>query len=74
LRVAHSKIIPAVMEERMKDISQWEGLLSSEIGGLLFVDMSSDDDSVFVDKCEELYRRIAGILNFAAPSSLFFLQ
>jgi hypothetical protein len=57
-RLGHSKVIPVVMEEGMRNTSLWKGLLGAEIGNLLYVDMASDDEITFVGKCEELYRRI----------------
>jgi hypothetical protein len=67
--LGHSKVIPVVMEEGMRDTSLWKGLLRAEIGNLLYVDMTSDDEVSFVGKCEELYRRIAGILHLENVSS-----
>jgi hypothetical protein len=51
------------MEEGMRNPSTWKGLLRAEIGNLLYVDMTSGNEINFVGKCEELYRRIAGILH-----------
>jgi predicted nucleic-acid-binding Zn-ribbon protein len=69
-RLGHSKVIPVVMEEGMRNTSLWKGLLGAEIGNLLYVDMASDDEVTFVGKCEELYRRIAGILHFDTVSCI----
>jgi hypothetical protein len=66
--LGHNKVIPVVMEERMRDTSLWKGLLNSEVGSLLYVDMTSDDELIFFEKCEELYRRIACILHLNAIS------
>jgi hypothetical protein len=52
------------MKEGMRNTTLWKGLLRAEIGNLLYVDMTCDDEVVFVGKCEELCRRIAGILHF----------
>jgi hypothetical protein len=62
-------VIPVVMEEGMRNTCLWKGLLRAEIGNLLYVDMTSDDEVAFVGKCEELYRRIAGILHLENVSS-----
>jgi hypothetical protein len=59
-RLGHSKVIPVVMEEEMRDNALWKGILSSEVGSLLYVDMTSDHEIAFLGKYEEFYRRTAG--------------
>jgi hypothetical protein len=44
-RKSSTKMIPVVMESRMKDIrSNWSGVLQMELGNILYVDFSGDDD------------------------------
>jgi hypothetical protein len=40
-----TKMIPVVMEPRMKDIlGNWDGLIQMELGNILYVDFSNDND------------------------------
>jgi chemotaxis protein histidine kinase CheA len=51
--------IPVVMEDCMLDVRSWEkGRLRGELGGILYVDMSKDEESIFERKCDELATRI----------------
>jgi flagellar biosynthesis GTPase FlhF len=52
------EMIPVVMEPCMINKSMWNGRLNSELGGLLYVDMSKDEESIFERKCDELATRI----------------
>jgi hypothetical protein len=56
--------IPVVMEDCMLDVRSWErGRLRGEFGGLLYVDMSKDEEAVFERKCDELAARINHVIN-----------
>jgi hypothetical protein len=51
--------IPVVMEDCMLDVRSWEkGRLRGELGGIIYVDMSKDEESIFERKCDELATRI----------------
>jgi chemotaxis protein histidine kinase CheA len=52
------EMIPVVMEPYMINKSMWNGRLNSELGGLLYVDMSKDEEAIFERKCDELATRI----------------
>jgi hypothetical protein len=55
--------IPVVMEKTMSNPSRWEiGRLKAEIGDELFVDLSSDEEEVFEQRCDELVERVLGLL------------
>lgn len=55
--------IPVVMEKSMSNPSRWEiGRLKAEIGDELFVDLSSDEEEVFKQRCDELVERVMGLL------------
>jgi hypothetical protein len=44
-RKSSTKMIPVVMEPRMKDIrGSWSGLVQMELGNILYVDFSNDND------------------------------
>jgi hypothetical protein len=59
-------IIPVVMEEGMRNTKQWSGRLASELGTLLYIDMSiaiqklenDSDDSLFRRRCEQIHERM----------------
>jgi hypothetical protein len=45
LKKSSTKMIPVVMEPRMKDIrGNWDGLIQMELGNILYVDFSNDND------------------------------
>jgi hypothetical protein len=47
-----------MLETYMLDKRAWDDRLDSELGGLLYVDMSKDEESIFERKCDELATRI----------------
>ena len=54
-----TKIIPVVMEAGMRDNAAWDGILGATCGGLLYVDLSFDeDDERFAAGCELLAQRL----------------
>jgi Tfp pilus assembly major pilin PilA len=55
-------MIPVVMESYMLDKRAWDDRLDSELGGLLYVDMSKGDEAVFERKCDELATRIGNLI------------
>jgi serine/threonine protein kinase len=56
--------VPVVMEECMLDVRNWKaGRLRGELGGVLYVDMSKDEEVVFERKCDELAASITKIIN-----------
>jgi hypothetical protein len=61
-RVVPNEMIPVVMEKSMLDHGHWDGRLNAELGGILYIDMSQDDDSIFERKCDELAVRINDII------------
>jgi hypothetical protein len=55
--------IPVVMEDCMLDVRSWErGRLKAELGGVLYVDMSKDEETVFERKCDELAISITSLI------------
>jgi hypothetical protein len=54
-------MIPVVMEERMKNQKTWDGLFGDNLLGLMYVDLTSDDEKVFEEKIKELIQRIISI-------------
>ena len=40
-------MLPVVMEPQCKNPSHWKGVLGGKLGGLLYVDMCSEDDTAF---------------------------
>jgi hypothetical protein len=58
--------IPVVMEDSMLDVRSWElGRLRAELGGVLYVDMSNDEEVIFERKCDELAISINNLLALA---------
>jgi chemotaxis protein histidine kinase CheA len=55
-------MIPVVMESYMLNKRAWDDRLDSELGGILYVDMSNDDEAVFERKCDELATRIGNLI------------
>jgi hypothetical protein len=53
------EMIPVVMEPYMISKSVWNGRLNSELGGLLYIDMSKDEEAIFERKCDELATTIS---------------
>ncbi len=51
------------MEKRMLNTRDWTGSGGAALGGLLYVDMTSDENNIFETKVEELFQRIQQILN-----------
>ena len=48
MHLGSRKLIPVVMEPRMKNTGNWQsGVGKAMLSGILYVDMSSDDDAIF---------------------------
>jgi hypothetical protein len=55
--------VPVVMEDCMLDARSWEkGRLRAELGGVLYVDMSKDEEAIFERRCDELAASIAKVI------------
>ncbi|RYH14740.1 toll/interleukin-1 receptor domain-containing protein [archaeon] len=50
------KMVPVVMEARVRDTSQWVGEVGMVLGGNLYVDLATDDS--FEARMDELYSRV----------------
>jgi hypothetical protein len=57
-RVLPDEMIPVVMEKAMLNPGEWKGRLRGELGGMIYFDMSKDEDVVFERKCDEIASRI----------------
>jgi hypothetical protein len=55
-------MIPVVMEPFMLNKNVWNGRLDSELGGLLYIDMSKNEESVFERKCDELAEALTELI------------
>jgi hypothetical protein len=55
-------MIPVVMESYMLNKRAWDDRLDSELGGILYVDMTKDDEATFERKCDELSTRISNLV------------
>jgi hypothetical protein len=49
-----TELIPIVMEPYMLNKKVWDGLLDSEAGGLLYIDVRIDEESIFERKSDGL--------------------
>lgn len=56
------RMIPVVMEARMRDTKTWKGRGGGALRGLLYVDLVEDGDS-FYSGAEEVYRRLTMLEN-----------
>ena len=57
-----NKLIPVVMEESMRNNHTWGGNLNAFVGGIQYIDMSSDDKAVFEATCD----RLAQVVKFGS--------
>lgn len=56
-------MVPVVMEEKMKDTTEWKGELGGALSTYKYIDMTQrDDEEVFQSKCDELHRSICRII------------
>jgi hypothetical protein len=53
-RIRSNSRIPVIMECSMKSDSTRTGRLNAEVGGYLFIDLSSDDEMIFESQCDKL--------------------
>jgi hypothetical protein len=53
-----NSMIPVVMERVMLNLKEWKGRLDSELGGILYIDMSKDEEAIFHRKVNELADKI----------------
>ncbi|RYH10757.1 TIR domain-containing protein [archaeon] len=56
------KMIPIVMEPRVRFASAWKGAVGAGLGGLLYIDMVDDDDSVLASRVDDLAQRILAVI------------
>jgi hypothetical protein len=56
-------MIPIVMEPKMKNSRDWKGRLGAELGSHLYIDLTSDDLTIFTKKCEDLYEIVKTLLD-----------
>jgi hypothetical protein len=61
-RTLSDELIPVVMEPYMLNKKVWSGRLNSELGGLLYIDMSKEEESIFERKCDELAAAISDLI------------
>lgn len=55
-------MIPVVMENRIRNSSQWKGLAGVALKGLLYIDMTDYlNTSVFETKCNDLFKMIIDV-------------
>jgi hypothetical protein len=57
------RIIPVVMEDRMRNTRNWKGVFGGSLGGMLYIDMVSDDPEVFAARMVDLRKRIVLTIN-----------
>ena len=57
-------IITVLQEPSMRDSGNWTGVFGAEVGGLLYIDLSSDEETLIDKGCEELARRILSGASF----------
>eukprot|EP01031_Cornospumella_fuschlensis_P028943 gene28943-34932_t len=62
------KMVPVVMEERMRNTADWIGEVGMVLGGSLYVDLSSDDS--FEARMDELHSRILAVTGVAVQQVL----
>lgn len=54
-------MVPVVMDPSMRNPLLWTGILGAELGGILYIDLTSDDAQVFEENCIALGNRIKAI-------------
>lgn len=64
LRKTGVRMVPVVMEERMRNTREWIGEVAMVLGGRLYVDMCGDltDPAYLNAKADELYAAIMGVI------------
>ncbi|RYH14454.1 toll/interleukin-1 receptor domain-containing protein [archaeon] len=62
------KMVPVVMEARMRSTADWIGEVGMVLGGSLYVDLSTDDS--FDARMDELFGRILGVTGVALQQVL----
>lgn len=55
-------MLVVVLEPSMRDTRKWEGVFGGEIGGMLYLDMSSDNEMDLYEKTKELSRKIHSLV------------
>lgn len=54
-------MIPVVMEPSMRNPLTWTKILSAELGGILYVDLCSDEPNLFEEGCRSIGQRIRAL-------------
>jgi len=68
------KVIPVIMDAEIRDVAKWTGRMKVEFGDKVCIDMSEafeelekeNKDSKFRQQCEEIVKRVKGILGGTA--------
>ena len=55
------RIVVVVMEERMLNTRKWSGIVGARMGGILYTNLTSDDDDEFERGCLEIIRKIRAV-------------
>ena len=60
--VSASNMIPVVLEKSLLNQKTWKGVLSAELGGHMYIDMTDHDEPSLELKCQELYHHLVEVL------------
>ena len=60
-QLGSQNMIPIIMEEEMKDTSNWKGELGAALANILYIDFS--DNTKIEKKYDEIYKRIKYVVN-----------
>ena len=61
-QIGPRRMIPVVMEDRMRNAREWRGELGAALGGQLYVTLIDDEEEVFQQKCLDIAMSIMGVI------------